>query len=369
MPVGVSRLSLPSLRVSASAITGVIGNAALTLSLPTIAASGRTDAVGGATLRVPSLQLVAAGDPGVSGNAALTLPRPVLSLSSGNIALLRAPSLQMSAAGVVGTVGAMSLRLPSVNVLSAGDTPVVGSAVLTLRAPSIQIAASAGQSAAAALTLRKLALAASGVSGSVGTVALTLPIVRLDATGYGPAIGVAQLTLPSLHLVATGRSASLAAPQTFAMHTETMALTQYSNFPFNSFAQFNGVYLGASDAGIFALTGATDNGAAINAYARVGITDFATSHLKRVDRAYVGYRSDGDLVLRIITDEVQQRDYLMRRTVATPGIHGNLVRFGKGLAARYWQFEVRNVNGSDFDLNIVELKPTTLRRRFGGLDA
>jgi hypothetical protein len=50
-------------------------------------------------------------------------------------------------------------------------------------------------------------------------------------------------------------------------------------------------------------------------------------------------------------------------------LHGNHVRLGKGLEARYWQFEVRNQGGAYFDLNTIELKPTKLRRRVGGRDA
>jgi len=152
------------------------------------------------------------------------------------------------------------------------------------------------------------------------------------------------------------------------MHTEAQALSQYDNFPFNSFARLGNVYLGASDEGVFAIGGDTDDGAIIAAAARVGISDFGTSLLKRVDRAYIGYRTDGNLIMRVITDEVNQRDYLVEASGAS-GLHGNHVRIGRGLRARYWQFEILNQNGADFELNMIELKPTRLHRRIGGGDA
>jgi hypothetical protein len=70
----------------------------------------------------------------------------------------------------------------------------------------------------------------------------------------------------------------------------------------------------------------------------------------------------------VFTDEVTQRDYLLTAT-GKSGLHGNHVRLGKGLVARYWQFEVRNQGGAAFELNAIELKPTQLRRRVGGGDA
>jgi hypothetical protein len=152
------------------------------------------------------------------------------------------------------------------------------------------------------------------------------------------------------------------------MHTEKQAFTTYTNFPFNSFAKFNDVWLGAADGGLFVLAGATDDGTFIDAAVRVGITDFSTSHLKRVARMYVGYRADGDMQLNVTTDENQTRSYALRST-GNSGIHGNHVRIGKGLKARYWQFELQNVDGADFELNTMEIKPDVLKRRIGGGDA
>ena len=220
----------------------------------------------------------------------------------------------------------------------------------------------------ASATAPRILAAAQGYSGGVGASGVTCPLIQSEGAAPQEVLGQSVTVRVSL-ILARGTAQQVSTPLGgIAMHTERQALTTYSNFPFNSFALFNGVYLAAGDGGLFALAGATDDGAFIDAAARVGITDFGTSHLKRVDRMYVGYRTDGDLVLRVFTDEVTVRDYALKASGAS-GLHGNHVRIGKGVQARYWQFEIRNTNGSDFELNMIEVKPQVLHRRVGGSDA
>jgi hypothetical protein len=39
------------------------------------------------------------------------------------------------------------------------------------------------------------------------------------------------------------------------------------------------------------------------------------------------------------------------------------VKIGKGLRSRYWQFELVNIDGADFDLDTIEFHPVLLTRR------
>lgn len=367
------RVALPTPSLVATGSSGITGTVALTLPMPQLSLTiqGRTGITGQVRQDLPTPTLVATGVVGVVGSVVLTLPTPTIQASGPNAARLTLPAPTLSASGTTGAIGTVALTLAVPRAVSAGSSAVVGAVVLQLPVPTLQIAATNGAQGQVALTLSKLALAAQGYTGVRGTVTLTLPVMRLDVEGYTPVTGAVRLVLPAMQLVATGRSpiaAGASQPVTLAMQTEALSLSTYSNYPFNSFAQFNGMFLGASDAGVFALTGATDAGVPIQAAARVGMTDFGTSHLKRVDRVYVGYRTDGNLVLRIFTDEVTQRDYLLTNSQRA-GLHGNHARLGKGLLARYWQFEVRNQAGCDFSLDCIELKPTKLPRRIGGDDA
>ncbi len=400
---------LPSISV-----TGVVGNyGVVILELPSIWAviRGSANLVGDIALPFPSLSIVVTREEsgpllafptpvidvtGLNGLAGHVILRSVGSISAGGVTGMTAqvafklappqifatsvstislvlPNIAFDTEGTTGCIGQINFSLAYIGsaIQAAGSTPFVGNVSLTIAPRFISGGANGviGKVVSISLSLKEIALAVAGGTGTLGVASLALPIQMLRADGYGPQIGDATLALPVLVLQATGRESSGANFSTIVMHTESNALSTFDNYKFNSFARFNGVYLGANDSGIFALIGATDDGVIIDAAARVGITDFGTSHLKRVDRCYVGYRTDGDMVLRVTTDDSTIRDYVLTTATTAGGIHGNHVRIGKGLAARYWQFEIQNRAGSDFELDIIEIKPTVLHRRIGGKDA
>jgi hypothetical protein len=356
----------PQLQVSSPGGWSI--STALTMPTPTLTATGLVTNVGVTALTMPTPGLTVGALAGISASVAVAMPLPVLAVTEPTTAALVMPMPLLSAGAIEGAVGTAYLGLPVPQVDINAQVPFVASPALNLPMPQLAANGVTGIVGASVNTLRGFALAAEGATGVVGTATLTLPVYALDVDGYLPMIGVVELTMPSLQLMTVGGPAATGAPATVVMHTETNAVSEYTNYPFNSFAQFNGVYLGAGANGLFALTGDTDAGTIINAAARVGITDFGTSHLKRVDRAYVGYRTDGNLIMSVFTDETVQRDYLLSGN-GYAGLHGAFTRFGKGLAARYYQFQIANQNGAYFDMNMIELKPTELKRRIGGFDA
>lgn len=357
------QLPTPVMGITDEGVRGI----ALTLPILTLGATGVTGQSAAAAMNLPMFSMAAAGVTGQSATVALSLPKYQLSISDGSAVRLTMPEPVLAVEAVTGNIGSVTLVRPMPALVVTGSVQYAGGVALSLL-PQMSVAGATGVTAGVALSLRSLALAIQGHSGAVGNASMLLPVMRLDVAGHGQFVGSVVLSLPMLALQATSTLAAGANFSTIALHTESNALTSYDNYKFNSFAQFNGVYLGANDNGIFALSGATDDGALINAAARVGLTDFGTSHLKRIDRCYVGYRADGSMILRVFTDEVTVRDYLLTAT-GKSGLHGNHVRIGKGLAARYWQFEIQNKDGADFTLDVMELKPTPLRRRIGGGDA
>jgi hypothetical protein len=154
-------------------------------------------------------------------------------------------------------------------------------------------------------------------------------------------------------------------PLAISMHTEAQALTQYSNYAFNSLTPFNGTYLGASASGIFELVGDTDETAPIISTVRLAITDFGTTFLKALDRLYVGYRAITDMVVNLITDETTTTPYPLLATTEA-GLHTARVKVGKRLSARYWQVEFTNPTGGDFQIDVVDVKSTPYQRRVSG---
>lgn len=361
-------IALPQFVVEATGSSGFIAAPELEWPMFELAIAGSTSLSGRFDYELPQFEVAVTGATGVVGSVAVECPTLQIAASLPDAAFLALPTPVFAAEGHVGVVGGVSVIFPRPTFAASGEVPFTATVDAALPRFAVEVAGTTGAVATVAITLRQLALAAEGITGTLGTVDIELPILDLEIDGYQPIIGYAVLTLPMMRLQITGRAAAQDAAATVVMNTETQALTTYSNFPFNSFARFNGVVLGACDDGLFALTGDTDDGVLIQAAARVGTSDFGTPRYKRIEEVVVGYRASGDLVLRVYTDETTVRDYRLAVT-GRPGLHGQTAKLGRGIAARYWQFEVRNQAGADFELNMIELEPVILPRKFGGRHA
>ena len=366
-------LAFPTLQLAITGVTGAIGDLELNWPAPTLAIAGTTSLFGTVAWSWPAPALEITGVTGTTGALDLRFPSPVFSFGSGNSLNLEMPRLQLTMTGTTGAVGSLSMHLPRWTFTTEGVAHAAGALVFNFPVLQMAIAGDTGRAARLAMRMKALQLALTGTTGVIGSLALELPIFQLDIVGAQEASGSLVLTVPAFRLQLSGGTVlaageSEANATTLVMQTERGALTHYTNYPFNSFAAFNGVYLGACDDGVFALTGADDAGVAIAAAARGGTTDFGTSHLKRIERIYVGYRSTGRMILRVITEERWTRDYALVPD-GHAGLHGARVKLGRGLEARYWQFELQNDAGCDFDVDMMEMKPIKLKRRVGGGNA
>lgn len=147
----------------------------------------------------------------------------------------------------------------------------------------------------------------------------------------------------------------------WVLNTESTGLTQYEQYPFNSLTRFGNRYLGAGEMGICELSGNTDNGQLIAAKLKTGVTDFGSPMRKRIDRAYLGITSEGDILLKVTSDKGVEDWYSL--SPRTGDIHTERVKLGKGVKSRYWQFELTNSEGAHFELESLELVPIILSRR------
>lgn len=152
----------------------------------------------------------------------------------------------------------------------------------------------------------------------------------------------------------------------WVMNTEgEMPLSEYENYDFNSFCKVGDVYLGARDEGLYLLDGDTDDGEPIQAAVRTMMLDFGSPVMKRVHNGYIGYTSTGRLMLKVRTvsgGELKEQWYEAKELQAQAP-REQMIRLGRGLRSRYWQFELVNVDGSDFELMNLELHPVYLNRR------
>lgn len=144
----------------------------------------------------------------------------------------------------------------------------------------------------------------------------------------------------------------------WAINTKTAAVTEYSNYEFNSFAQAGHKYLGASSSGLYELNGDNDAGTNIIAQIKSGFAQFGGSRFTSFKAAYLGMRGDGDFVLKIVTGDGKTYNYaVVGKDMETTKVH-----MGKGLRARYFAFELIST-GQDFDLDDIEFMPLVAQRR------
>lgn len=150
------------------------------------------------------------------------------------------------------------------------------------------------------------------------------------------------------------------------MNTENAAVSEYDSFGFNSVARAGtNRYLACRPDGIHELGGDLDEATEIDAYFTTKMFDFESDMFKRMDRAYMGIRNDGSVILKTITRDrdgtKHENWYELEET--SDVMRTQRVKVGKGLKSHYWQYSVTNKQGSDFDLDTIEFKPIILSRR------
>ncbi len=220
----------------------------------------------------------------------------------------------------------------------------------------------------ASLYSANLALVSTGTATETVTNVLGVAISLTDTAAVSESLSANATLVEALSSGAQGVvSLSLGSTDYVGLltNTDTTALSSYSNFPFNSMAVLGDNVYAASDTGIYQLTGNTDDSTEIQAKIKTGLNDFGTDMLKRFESAAVGYTSDGELVLKTSTSQAgaaKEKWYKLKAQTADYAREG-VIKIAKGTKARYWQLEIENIDGADFDLSTLRLYPIMLTRR------
>lgn len=144
---------------------------------------------------------------------------------------------------------------------------------------------------------------------------------------------------------------------TWVVNTGNSAVTQYTNYNFNSFAESEKTYLGASETGLYELIGDDDDGTNIIAHLKSGLMQLNSSRFTSFKAAYLGLRGGGDWVLKLQSGDGKEYIY----SIVAQDMQTTKVRFGKGLRSRYFAFELLST-GQDFDLDNIEFIPLLAKR-------
>lgn len=149
----------------------------------------------------------------------------------------------------------------------------------------------------------------------------------------------------------------------YVMNTATGAVSTYDGWNFNSMAKVGQSYYAAGQAGLVRIGADDDVGTGIDASVTTGITDFDSTRMKRIRKAYMGVSSSGQVLLKVITEGDVENIYELEAETADY-VKESPVVIGQGLRARYWQFQILNEGGSDMTLESVEFYPVILQRHY-----
>ena len=141
---------------------------------------------------------------------------------------------------------------------------------------------------------------------------------------------------------------------TIALNTMTGAVTEYTGFGFQSITPTHA----GSSLGLYALQGDTDNGMPIVSTVETGKTEWGSSLKKMVTAAFLALKTQGSATFTV-TGESSSHTYIVTyrgsgQARATPG---------RGIRENYLAFGFSNPDGSDFQLDRIEVEIAQSKNR------
>lgn len=205
---------------------------------------------------------------------------------------------------------------------------------------------------------------------ATGTIALTMhDTVRLSDEALTTSDVVAMLTdavgVTMRFTLDDGKYVA------WTMNADNKASSKYEQWPFNSYMKIGSRYYGVCDTGVYRLEGDTDDTAAINARVRLGMSALGSRMAKHVPDVYLGYSASGDLLLKAViadstTGQRESHVYRLHANDSAGSVREARTKLGRGLSAVYWDFELVNDAGADFDIDAIEFMPLQTQRRLRG---
>ena len=297
-----------------------------------------------------SLPLLSIQGTAASNGGTIVLPSLLISGSSNTQTLHGSGSVTLPMFYFTGTVGARGgFTLPGIELLGTGHYVSLASGSITLGRVLVLGTATPGQS---------------------GVGSISLPVFQLSGVAFHVPHGVGALTLPLLVFSGSGLAFSGDVPginyHTVVVNPKHAAVSSYLDFNFDSFCEFPaGVFLAAGPSGLFQLysTVGTDNGNLINAELEFGTTDFGEQTKKNCTDGFINYRGDGLVEINATADELETPDVHRTTDVADSRLRNYKFKLSKFRNGKNWKFALKNIEGSNLDINEVAFFYDVLSRR------
>lgn len=308
---------------------------------------------------LPALEIFASGQVGNVANLNQILPALDLEAYGGGRLEAILPALELSGHIITGISGSLNQILPLFEISAHGFAAQGGSVVAVL--PCLEISAHGFGTVVGRLSaiLPALTLRASGVSGSVGSAVLILPALAIEATGIMEVLGNLNQILPAIEINAHGRIVpAIVTYKIVVLNPKGLTVSEYAAFDFNSFALFNGKYLGATPVGIHVLEGEKDNGKNIDAILCLGQIPISGGKPRDI---WVMGRSEGPMIVTMSEDEDPAEEGRIEYLIASLG--QDRAKVPRGMDPTYFQVGLKNAQGCAFDLDSIQVFGESVRRK------
>lgn len=147
------------------------------------------------------------------------------------------------------------------------------------------------------------------------------------------------------------------------VNAKTQGAARYTGYGFRSVVCHKGRLFGCNAAGIYEMTGETDNGTAIEGTGTSGVSSCGSDSIKYFPYAYLSGRCEGEMEFTLTVDEQTPRSYPVTFAKGREGIHRKLRKLAQGISGGQAQISWRNVDGCDFYLQQAELDVLPTKRK------
>jgi hypothetical protein len=267
------------------------------------------------------------------------------------------PGINISAFGKADTLGRLSSTFRIV-IVSTGYSSASAILNSSIKKPSVSATASTGYENYSIVSLPRISLISSGVAGQICVATSIIRPIRVTSSAHWHYVNGVQLVIP--HIVLTSRAA-FGTPTCVVMNTMNYAVTEYTEYGYNSMAYFNNQLIGIKPTGVYELTGDSDSGTSIAWSMKTGKVDMDEKVVSKSRYAWISYRPSGDLRL-VVDDGEHEYEYDVESYKQID--NAVRVKLGKGIRNRYLQFELSNVSNEKIFLDEIKIfaEPTGKKR-------
>lgn len=124
---------------------------------------------------------------------------------------------------------------------------------------------------------------------------------------------------------------------------------------FTSMCKFGNDYLGTTANGLYKICGFSDNGVVIPALIKSGVFDLGVNQKNKFRAFYFSGEATGELKITIYADGIASDSFNIIPNA--DGIFDIKITYPTNIHARYWQWQIENVDGAFFVLYEVKALP------------